>query len=356
MSQARYWHPASTKGDLVCTLCPHRCHLKSGAVGRCGARANAAGRLDLRTWGRSAALCIDPVEKKPLYHFLPGTPTLSFGGFGCNLSCSCCQNWQISRHRGTIDVRALTPEQIADVAVRKGCRSVAMTYNEPAIALEYATAVAAACRARNIRPVGVSAAYLAEAALPEFFAAFDAVNIDLKAFSEDFYRRYCGGHLEPVLDALRHGARQTRTWIEVTTLLIPGLNDSDAEVAALARWIVAEMSPEVPLHLSAFHPDHKLKDIPPTPPDTLRRARAIARAEGLAFVYTGNIDDPPGETTFCTGCGTALIRRDRTEIREHALDPHGRCARCDTRLPGVFDGPPGNWGRRRQPVTMPMDG
>lgn len=353
MSQARYWQATSPDGDLVCTLCPHRCALRPGATGRCGARANIDGRLHLLTWGRNATACIDPIEKKPLHHFLPGTPTLSFGGFGCNLSCSCCQNWTLSRHRGTVDAPVSPPEAIARAAVRNGCRSVAMTYNEPAIALEYASAVADACRALHVRPVGVSAGYVAEAARPEFFNSFDAVNIDLKGFSEAFYRRYCGGHLEPVLETLRYGAQETRTWIEVTTLLIPGLNDSDAEVAALARWIAVEMSPEVPLHLSAFHPDHKLKDVPPTPPETLRRARAVAQAEGLAFVYTGNIDDPDGETTLCPGCGAAAIRRDRYEIREYGLDPHGRCIRCGTQLPGVFDGPPGNWGRRRQPVAMP---
>jgi pyruvate formate lyase activating enzyme len=353
MSQARYWQAASAPGDVVCTLCPHRCALRPGATGRCGARANVDGRLELLTWGRNAVVCIDPIEKKPLYHFLPGTPTLSFGGFGCNLSCSCCQNWELSRHRGGIDRPVDTPEAIAAAAVRKGCRSVAMTYNEPAIALEYASAVADACRAVGVRPVGVSAGYVSEAARPEFFRSFDAVNIDLKAFSESFYKRHCHAHLAPVLETLKYAATETRTWVEVTTLLIPGLNDGDAEVAALARWIAEEMSPTVPLHLSAFHPDHKLMDVPPTPPATLRRARAVARAEGLAFVYTGNIDDPEGETTLCPGCGAPTLRRDRYEILGHGLDPHGRCVRCDTQLPGVFDGPPGNWGRRRQAVIMP---
>ena len=280
MSQARYWHPTSPKGNLVCGLCPHRCALRPGATGRCGARANVDGHLELLTWGRNAVVCIDPIEKKPLHHFLPGTPTLSFGGFGCNLSCSCCQNWELSRHRGGVARPVQTPDDIAEAAERKGCRSVAMTYNEPTIALEYASAVAEACRARQIRPVGVSAGYVAEVARPEFFRSFDAVNIDLKAFSEDFYKRYCGAHLAPVLETLAYGARETRTWIEVTTLLIPGLNDTDAEVGALARWIAETLSPDVPLHLSAFHPDHKLADVPPTPPETLRRARDVARAHG----------------------------------------------------------------------------
>lgn len=354
MTEARYWQPIGSDGEIRCTLCPHRCTIAPGGSGRCGARANLDGRLHLLTWGQSSGFVIDPVEKKPLYHFLPGAPVLSFGGWGCNLACACCQNWQLSRGRAPAAKAPVAPEEIAYAAVRKGCRAVAVTYNEPLIALEYAVAVAQACHASQVRAVAVTAGFVAAEARAEFFAAFDAVNVDLKAFSDDFYRRHCGGRLQPVLETLRHIARASRTWLEITTLVIPGLNDGDAEIAALARWIATELSPEVPLHLSAFHPEHEMRDRPPTPPETLRRARAVARAEGLKFVYIGNLADAEGETTRCPACGAAAIVRDRYEIRSCALDPRGHCTACGARLPGVFDGWAGNWGRRFVPVEVPV--
>ncbi len=355
MSAARYWHPEGDADGIVCDLCPRACRIADGGSGVCHARANRGGVMVLPAWGRSSGFCIDPVEKKPLNHFLPGSPVLSFGSAGCNLACDCCQNWRISRARAeTLPGPEIAPEEIADAAARTGCRAVAATYNEPAIALEYVAEVAAACRAREIRAVAVTAGYVAAAARAEFFTAFDAVNVDLKGFSEDFYAAVCHARLEPVRESLRFVARETATWLEITTLLIPGLNDSDAEIGALAAWIAAEISPDVPLHLSAFHPDHKMRHIPPTPPETLSRARARARAEGLRYVYTGNVHDADGDTTFCPGCGRAAIRRDWYEIRDYGLSDTGHCTACDARVPGVFDGPPGTWGRRRQPLTLPL--
>jgi len=355
MSAARYWHPIGEDGTIACDLCPRGCVVAPGRHGACFARANVDGHMELVTYGRSSGFCIDPVEKKPLHHFLPGTPILSFGAAGCNLTCSCCQNWEISRARETGHLSPrVTPEEIAYAAVRKGCRSVAMTYNEPIISLEFALDVAAACHAARIRTVAVTAGYIMPAAAAEFFPAFDAANVDLKAFTEDFYARVCGARLEPVKEALAFIAHETGTWLEITTLLIPGHNDSDAEIAAMAAWIAAALSPDVPLHLSAFHPDHKMTDVPPTPPETLGRARTIAMAEGLRFVYTGNVHDPEGGTTICPGCGAAAIRRDWYDLKDYGLDIAGHCVRCGTRIPGVFDGWPGSWGRRREPVDMPI--
>ena len=355
MSVARYWHPVDDLGDIVCTLCPRNCRLRPGQPGVCHARVNRDGTMRAASWGRSSDFCIDPVEKKPLNQFLPRLPVLSFGSIGCNLTCAYCQNWQISRERNDNRLsQEIPPEEIARAAAIKGCRSVAVTYNEPIIALEYAVEVAAACHAQRIRAVAVTAGYIAAEARAEFFTAFNAVNIDLKAFSDDFYRDVCGARLEPVLDSLRFVARETKTWLEVTALLIPGLNDSDAEIAALSRFIATELSPDVPLHFSAFRPAHKMLRVPPTPPETLTRARGLAMAEGLRFVYTGNVHDIAGGTTFCPGCGAAAIHRDWYEIRNYALDSQGYCTACGTRIPGVFDGKPGVWGRRREPLNPPI--
>lgn len=352
MTEARYWQPIAGEGEIRCTLCPHRCAIRPGGSGRCGARANQGGRLHLLTWGRSSGFCIDPVEKKPFAHVLPGSATLSFGGFGCNLACACCQNWEISRARGGHGPR-FRAEDIAAAAVREGCRSVALTYNEPLIALEWAAEVAAAARTEGLRVLGVSAGYLGEEARPEFFDVFDAVNLDLKAFSDATYRRLCGAHLDPVRETLKYGVTASRAWIEITTLVIPGVNDGDAEIAALAEWIAAELSPEVPLHLSAFHPAHRMADTPPTPAATLLRARDLARAAGLKFVYVGNLAVAEGETTRCPGCGAAVLVREAYDLAAFALDGSGRCRACGTALPGIFDGPPGDWGGRRRRIAIP---
>ena len=307
----------------------------------------------LTTYGWSSGFCIDPIEKKPLNHFYPGTPVLSFGTAGCNLTCKFCQNWSISKAREVDAANShATPKMIAEAAERLGCRSVAYTYNDPVIFLEYAVDTARECRRRGIKNVAVTAGYMMPEARADFFQAMDAANVDLKGFTEEFYHDVCSGSLVTVLETLIYLRHQTSVWVEITTLLIPGLNDSEAEIRAMAQWIVTELGPDVPLHFSAFHPDWKMVDRPATPSQTLTRARSIARDCGIHHVYTGNVHDPEGATTYCEGCGERLIGRDWYELTQWSLTPDGTCPTCGTRLAGHFDARPGTWGRRRQPVTL----
>jgi pyruvate formate lyase activating enzyme len=349
---ARYWHRLAD-GRIRCDLCPRGCRLRDGQRGFCFVRVRRGAALELATYGRSSGFCVDPVEKKPLHHFLPGTAVLSFGTAGCNLGCRFCQNWHISTSRewDTLAEEA-SPEQVAAAAERLGCRSVAFTYNDPVIFLEYAVEVAAACRARGIRSVAVTAGYVCAAPRAEFFAHLDAANVDLKSFDDGFYRRVCGGRLGAVLETIEYAARETPVWLELTTLLIPGLNDSDAELDALTRWVVDRLGPDVPLHFTAFHPDWRLRDRPPTPPATLARARRIARANGVHHAYTGNVRDPEGQSTWCHACGALLIERDGYQLGTWNLTPDGRCAACGARCAGLFEGRPGAWGGRRLPVRI----
>jgi pyruvate formate lyase activating enzyme len=316
-------------------------------------RACEKGEVVLTTWGRSSGYCVDPIEKKPLNHFLPGTPVLSFGTAGCNLSCRFCQNWDISKSRelDTLGDEA-PPERIASAARALGCRSVAYTYNDPVIFLEYAIDTARACRAQGIHSVAVTAGYIEPAPRREFFAEMDAANVDLKGFSESFYHRLCSARLRPVLDTLVYLKHETRVWLEITTLLIPGENDSPEELGALSRWVLENLGPEVPLHFTAFHPDYRMLDTVATPPATLRRAREIARETGIHHVYTGNVRDPEGQSTWCAGCGTLLIERDGYVLGAWNLDPEGRCRACGARCPGVFEASPGSWGARRRSVRL----
>lgn len=308
----------------------------------------------LATYGWSSGFCIDPIEKKPLNHFLPGTPVLSFGTAGCNLTCKFCQNWEISKAREVDAANShAAPRTIAETARRLGCRSVAYTYNDPVIFLEYAADTALECRALGIKNVAVTAGYVEPEARADFFRTMDAANVDLKGFTEDFYRQICGGGLAPVLDTLVYLRHETGVWVEITTLLIPGLNDSDAELASMSRWIVAELGPDVPLHFSAFHPDWKMTDRPATPPAALARARAIAKDQGVRHVYTGNVHDPEGGSTYCAGCGEMLIGRDWYELTHWSVSEGGTCPNCGTLLAGHFEPRPGTWGRRRQPVIFP---
>ena len=307
----------------------------------------------LTSYGRSSGFCVDPVEKKPLNHFLPGSAVLSFGTAGCNLACKFCQNWDISKSReiDTLSGRA-TPEDLVRVADETGCRSVAFTYNDPTIFWEYAADVADACHERGIKAISVTAGYMCPQPRAEFYRHIDAANVDLKAFTEDFYHRICVGHLADVLDTLVYLRHQTDVWFEITTLLIPGRNDGDAEIAAECAWIAGESRRR---RTTAFHrvsPRLQDADIPPTPPETLSRARRIAIGEGLHFVYTGNVHDPDGGTTACPGCGAAVVVRDWYSMRRYALTDDGRCRACGTRLPGVYDGPVGHWGARRLPVFI----
>ncbi len=339
-------------GRVQCDLCPRACQLREGQRGLCFVRGARNARIDLLTYGRSSGFCIDPIEKKPLHHFLPGTPVLSFGTAGCNLTCNFCQNWEMSKSRAT-DTLAVSamPEQIAIAARQHGCRSVAYTYNDPVIFLEYACDTAQACHAQGIRNVAVTAGYILPGARERFFAHMDAANIDLKAFSDEFYRQHCGGRLGPVLETLAYLRQETAVWVEITTLLIPGLNDSDSELAALCAWIAAHLGADVPLHFSAFHPDFKLGHLPPTPPATLTRARHIAREHGLRYVYTGNVHDRDGASTWCHCCGNRLIERDWYQLGDWNLTFSGACAQCGALCAGVFEAAPGNWGAARQPLA-----
>ena len=347
-----YWHPIDD-GRVQCDLCPRACKLHEGQRGLCFVRGCEQQQVMLYSWGRSSGFCIDPIEKKPLNHFLPGTPVLSFGTAGCNLACKFCQNWDMSKSR-EMDrlLDHATPEQLATAAVAQGCRSVAFTYNDPVVFLEYAVDVAAACHAQELFSVAVSAGYICPQPRRDFFAAMDAANIDLKGFSERFYHRLCGGQLATVLDTLCYLKQETQVWFEITTLLIPGENDGDAELAAMSRWIHDNLGSEVPLHFSAFHPDWKMRSTPRTPSATLDRARRIARDQGLSYVYTGNVHDPEGGSTWCRHCGALLIERDWYQLGHWGLDGNGCCARCGTSLPGRFEERPGTWGARRQPVRL----
>jgi pyruvate formate lyase activating enzyme len=319
----------------------------------CFVRAREGDAVVLTTYGRSSGFCIDPIEKKPLHHFLPGTPVLSFGTAGCNLACSFCQNWDISKSREVETLSAdATPEAIARAAVETGCRSVAFTYNDPVIFMEYAIDVAKACHERGILTVAVTAGEICEEPRREFYRYMDAANVDLKAFTQDFYWKICKGDLQTVLDTLVYLKHETKVWFEITTLLIPGHNDSSEEIENECKWIMKELGPEVPLHFSAFHPDFRMLDIPPTPPETLRRARKIAVDQGLRYVYVGNVHDEDGSSTYCHRCGEKLIGRDWYLITEWNLADHGACRKCGERLPGVFESKPGAWGPRRQAVNL----
>ena len=348
----RYWHRLED-GRIQCDLCPRFCKLHAGQRGLCFVRANHGNEIVLTSYGRSSGFCVDPIEKKPLNHFLPGTPVLSFGTAGCNLACKFCQNWDISKSRETDTLAdAASPEKIARVAERLGCRSVAYTYNDPVIFMEYAIDVAKACRERGIKSVAVTAGYIADEPRREFFQYMDAANVDLKAFTERFYWKITGGHLQPVLDTLVYLKRETDVWFELTTLLIPGENDSDAELDAMSRWVVENLGADVPMHFTAFHPDWKMLDTPPTPLSTLTRAREIALRNGVYYAYTGNVHDKAGDSTYCHQCGQLLIGRDWYELSDWNLSEGGRCNACDTPLSGVFGAKPGTWGARRLPVHL----
>lgn len=316
-------------------------------------RENQSGKIVMTSYGRSSGFCVDPIEKKPLNHFLPGTAVLSFGTAGCNLSCKFCQNWDMSKSREvqTLAARA-SPQAIAEKARELGCRSVAFTYNDPVIFHEYALDVAAACRALNIKTVAVTAGYICEQPRAEFFQAMDAANIDLKAFTDAFYQKITGAHLQPVLDTLVYVKQQTDVWLEITNLLIPGKNDSDKELSEMCGWIMRNLGADVPLHFSAFHPDWKMLDIARTPIETLSRAREIALEKGLHYVYTGNVHDVAGSSSYCHKCGQRLIERDGYELGCWAMDEDGCCRTCGTPVPGVFESEAGHWGARRKAVFI----
>ncbi|MCP5160128.1 MAG: AmmeMemoRadiSam system radical SAM enzyme [Hahellaceae bacterium] len=347
-----YWHKLDD-GRTQCDVCPRACKLHDGQQGLCFVRACEEGRIVLTTYGRSSGFCIDPIEKKPLNHFYPGTPVLSFGTAGCNLACKFCQNWDMSKSREMDTLASFAmPDQLVETAQHRGCRSIAFTYNDPVIFMEYAMDVARACRQQDIKTVAVTAGYICPAPREAFFYWMDAANVDLKAFTEDFYFKLCGAHLKDVLDTLEYIRHETKTWLEITTLLIPGANDSDKEIAQMSQWIYQHLGPDVPLHFSAFHPDWKMRDTPATPPETLTRARHIARDNGLLYVYTGNVHDPSGSSTYCPGCGKRLIERDWYQLGEWNLNAQHACNQCGTIIPGHFETVPGSWGSKRMGVHI----
>lgn len=347
----RWWRMLSD-GRIECQLCPRYCKLRDGQRGFCFVRQREGDHMVLTTYGRSSGFCVDPIEKKPLNHFFPGSSVLSFGTAGCNLGCRFCQNWDISKAREFDRLAdAASPVEIADEARRLGCRSVAFTYNDPTIFAEYAIDVAEACREQGVKTVAVTAGYIGPEARTEFYQHMDAANVDLKGFTEDFYHRLCFAELGPVLDTLVYLKRETNVWFEVTTLLIPGENDSAEELDRASDWFAANLGPEVPWHFSAFHPDFKLLDHSHTSPETLARARDIAMSKGLRYVFTGNVHDPKGGSTWCPGCGRCVIQRDWYEIGEfHIRD--GKCEFCGRPIAGHFEDRPGTWGSRRMPVAM----
>ncbi len=348
----RYWH-ALPDGRIQCDVCPRECRLHEGQRGACFVRQRSGDQIVLTTYGRSSGFCIDPVEKKPLNHFYPGSSILSFGTAGCNLACKFCQNWDISKSREMDRLMdQASPAMLADAAVRLDCKSVAFTYNDPVIFLEYAIDVADACHTRGVQAVAVTAGYISPDARREFYSKMDAANVDLKGFTDAFYRKLCGASLQPVLDTLVYLRHETSVWFEITTLLIPGENDSDEEITAECAWIARELGPDVPLHFTAFHPDYKMTDRPRTPGTTLTRAAEIGRQAGLHYVYTGNVHDAAGGSTHCPGCGTAVIVRDWYELLDYRLDEQGRCKHCHTAIPGRFGSYRQAFGHRRIPVRL----
>ena len=353
---ARYWHMLAD-GRLQCDLCPRECRLRECQRGACFVRGMAGGAMVLTTYGLSSGFCIDPVEKKPLNHFHPGSSIFSFGTAGCNLACKFCQNWDISKSREMNRLMdQASPQAIAQAAMAHGCKSVAFTYNDPVVFFEYALDTADACHALGIETVAVTAGYMHAAPRREFYAKMDAANIDLKGFSDEFYQKLTGAHLQPVLDTLAYVHHHTTCWLEITTLLIPGHNDSDQEIKALSAWVARELGPDVPLHFTAFHPAWMMSQVPPTPPATLTRARHIARDAGLHYVYTGNVHDAEGGTTYCPSCHHAVIVRNWYDIEHYDLTSQGACPQCGTAVAGRFGAFTQPFGSRRIPVALAAPG
>ena len=348
----RYWHEVENGSKIFCDLCPRACVLKPGDRGFCFVRKNVDGQMMLTTYGRSTGFCVDPIEKKPLNHFLPGSSVLSFGTAGCNLGCRFCQNWSISKSREIEKLsESATPEEIAQAALRLGCKSVAFTYNDPVIWAEYAIDTAKACHQVGIKAVAVTAGYITPEARPEFYSVMDAANVDLKAFTEHFYEKLTLSKLEPVLDTLKWLKHESNVWFEITNLMIPEENDSPEEIERMCDWIVTNIGDQVPIHFTAFHPDFKLDYRPPTPHETLIRAREQAIKAGIKYAYVGNVYDLDRESTYCPGCGECVIQRDWYQLGSYKIKD-GKCDKCGFAIAGVFDGAKGNWGRKRVAVTF----
>ena len=352
----KYWHRLDD-GRVQCDICPRYCKLREGQRGLCFVRACKNQEIVLTTFGRSSGFCVDPIEKKPLNHFLPGTPVLSFGTAGCNLTCKFCQNHDISKSREFDKLQSeASPRMIASAAKKTKSRSVAFTYNDPVIFFEYAIEVAKACHEEGIKTVAVTAGYVTNKAAEEFFSHMDAANIDLKAFTQDFYNRLCSGQLSKVLETLKYLKHETDVWFELTNLIIPGENDQEKEIEEMTQWVVENLGPDVPMHFTAFHPDWKMMDTPNTPKETVIKSRNIAKKNGVRYAYTGNIHDFESASTYCHSCGELLIGRDWHELSEWSLDfisnYDGNCKKCGAPIAGIFEERPGNWGRKRLPIRF----
>jgi pyruvate formate lyase activating enzyme len=332
LHEALWWEPEANN-KVHCYLCPRHCHIGEGQAGFCFIRANEGGKLYSLGYAHPAAMQIDPVEKKPLNHFLPGTRIFSMGTAGCNMGCFFCQNWDISKSRAD-QVRSshVPPEDVVSLAIEHGCPSIAFTYNEPTIWGEYVIDICRAAHQRGLNTVMVSNGYITREAFHDVYDHVDAANIDLKAFTENFYGRITLTHLKPVLDTLEWLKNETNVWFELTNLMIPTLNDAPEETRKLAEWVFDHLGPDVPLHFTAFHPDFKLRDKPRTPPETLHAARAVAREVGLRYVYEGNIYSD-GANTLCPQCSTLLVCRSWHDVRENNLRD-GRCPKCAFAIPG----------------------
>jgi pyruvate formate lyase activating enzyme len=318
---------------VQCEICPRQCVIAPGESGDCRIRVNLDGQLIAVTYGYPCSLNVDPVEKKPVFHFRPGTATLSLATVGCNLHCKNCQNWEISQQAPeSVPAGELPPEQLPALAQRSGCPSVSYTYTDPVVYYEYTLDGCRAARAQGLQNILVTAGYINRQPARELFAAADVARIDLKSMSDSFYRDICGATLKPVLNTLAL-AREMGLHLEIVHLIIPTLNDRDEDLTALCRWLRTNLGADIPLHLSRFFPQHRMQHLPPTPVETLRRARAIARAEGLHYVYVGNVLEEDGGTTFCPGCQRSLIRRQGYQVLENRLRD-GRCPDCHQEIYG----------------------
>jgi pyruvate formate lyase activating enzyme len=332
---AKWWEPTNNE-KLLCTLCPRYCTLGNGQAGFCFIRKNIDGELYSLGYGRPTGFAIDPIEKKPLNHFLPGTEILSFGTAGCNLGCKFCQNWSMSKANiDTINSLNASPEDVVALAKKYKVPSIAYTYNDPVIFGEYVIDISRLARQEGIKSVMVTAGYISKEARKDVYKNIDAANVDLKAFTESFYHKLTYAHIKYVLDTLIWLKNETDVWLEITTLLIPGENDSEEEIKLMLDWILQNLGNEVPLHFTAFHPDFKLRDYHATAPDTLRKARNIAMEMGIAYCYIGNIRDSRGQNTYCPKCGSMLIERDWHSIITYRLE-HNICPDCGTKIAGKF--------------------
>ncbi len=333
MHEARWWEKQEDN-RVLCTLCPRYCNIPPGKVGFCFVRKNVEGKLVTTAYGHPTGFAVDPIEKKPLNHFYPGTNILSFGTAGCNLGCKFCQNWTMSKARlDEMNALSVSPEEVVRLAQKYNCPSIAFTYNDPIIFAEYVIDIARLAREVGIKTVMVTNGYVDKNARQEVFEFIDGANVDLKAFTERFYVELTNAHLQPVLDTLEWLKKETNVWIEITTLLIPGENDSEDEIKQMCEWILHNLGDDVPLHFTAFHPDFKMLNYPPTPYSTLKKAREIALQTGIKYCYTGNVSDPQGQTTYCPNCGHELIKRNWYHVQIQGLK-NGKCEKCGTQIAG----------------------